>query len=193
MTYVIFACSCILLLCICIFIIYGYTAGLFTSTDSFSRFIKGFGMWAALVFILIQIVQVTVPFLTTSVASVAGILIFGPLVGLLYNYIGICTGSTIAFILSKKYGSCFVKGIVGDKSFDKYISWVDRGKKFDNLFALAIFSPLAPDNLLCYIAGLTKMPLKKFICIIFFVKPIPITVYSLGLTAVALYLFSLLK
>ena len=42
----------------------------------------------------------------------------------------------------------------------------------------------APDDLLCYIAGLTKMTLKKFTAIILLGKPGSILLYSLGLTGI---------
>jgi uncharacterized membrane protein YdjX (TVP38/TMEM64 family) len=176
-----------------IFIFYGYKNGLFYSIETFRDFIVSFGIWASLIFILIQIVQVIIPILPGAVGCIAGIVIFGPGMGFLYNYIGICIGSIIVFILSKRYGGKFVKGIVGEKSYDKYIGWVHRGKRFDKMFAYAIFFPLAPDDLLCYIAGLTRMKLKKFVAIILLGKPMSIAIYSMGITAIGQYLISLIK
>lgn len=177
----------------CLFIIYGYKAGLFSSTESFRNFILGFGMWSGLIFVLIQIAQVIVPIVPGAVSCVAGIIIFGPWVGFLYNYIGICIGSILVFLLSKKYGKDFVKGIIGEKSYNKYIGWIERGRKFDTMFALAIFFPVAPDDLLCYIAGLTKMKLEKFVAIILLGKPMSIALYSLGLTSIGQYLLKFIK
>jgi uncharacterized membrane protein YdjX (TVP38/TMEM64 family) len=180
-------------LAILIFGIYGYRTGLFSSIETFRKFFEGFGIWAALVFVVIQAIQVVVPILPGAVGCVAGIVIFGPWMGFLYNYTGICIGSILAFLLSKRYGRSFVRGVIGEKSYDKYIGWVNRGKKFDIFFALAIFFPVAPDDLLCYIAGLTKMELKKFIAIILLGKPASIAIYSLGLTAVGRFLISFIK
>lgn len=175
------------------FLAYGYHNGLFTSPATFRSFILGFGFWAGLVFVLIQIVQVVIPILPGAIGCVAGIVIFGPWMGFLYNYIGICVGSVVVFLLSKRYGRHFVKGIVGEKSYEKYIEWVDRGKKFDKMFAMAIFFPIAPDDLLCYIAGLTKMDLRKFVAIILLGKPLSIAVYSMGLTTVGHYLLAFIR
>jgi len=181
------------MLAVGIFVFYGYKSGLFSSAESFRKFITGFGMWAALIFLLIQIIQVIIPILPGAVGCVAGIVIFGPWMGFVYNYIGICIGSIIVFLLSKRYGKRFVKGIVGEKAYDKYIGWIGRGKRFDNMFALAIFFPVAPDDLLCYMAGLSKMNLRKFVAIILLGKPMSIAIYSLGLTAIGRYLFTLIK
>lgn len=175
-----------------IFIVYGYRTGLFTSADTFREFITGFGIWAALIFVLIQIIQVIIPILPGAAGCVAGIIIFGPWMGFLYNYIGICVGSILVFLLSKKYGTQFVRGIIGEKSYSKYIDWIDRGKKFDTMFALAIFFPVAPDDLLCYIAGLSKMQLKKFTAIILLGKPMSIAIYSMGITTVGQHLLAMI-
>ena len=104
--------------------------------------------------------------------------------GFVYNYIGISIGSILAFLLSKQYGRPFVRNIIGEKNYDKYIGWLSKGNGFDKAFAVAIFLPVAPDDLLCYIAGLTKMTLKKFTAIILLGKPGSILLYSLGLTGI---------
>lgn len=46
---------------------------------------------------------------------------------------------------------------------------------------LAIFLPCAPDDLLCMLAGLTHMSLKKFVLIILLGKPLSLIAYSYGL------------
>ena len=101
-----------------------------------------------------------------------------------YNYVGISMGSILAFVLSKRYGKSFVQHMIGEKNYKKYIGWLDKGTAFDKAFAAAIFFPVAPDDLLCYIAGLTKMTLRKFTLIIILGKPGSIFLYSLGLTSI---------
>lgn len=71
---------------------------------------------------------------------------------------------------------------------EKYINWLDKGKKFDKLFAIAIFMPVAPDDFLCYLAGLTKMSLKKYTIILILCKPASILAYSLGLAYLTSFL-----
>lgn len=176
-----------------IFVVYGYKNGLFISIETFREFIAGFGIWAPLIFLLIQIVQVIIPILPGAIGCIAGVIIFGPWMGILYNYIGICIGSIMVFSLSRRYGQQFVKGIIQEKSYEKYIGWVDRGKKFDTMFAFAIFFPLAPDDLLCYIAGLTKMKLRKFVVIILLGKPLSIALYSMGMATIGRHLIALIK
>jgi len=167
-----------------LFIIYGFKSGIFTSQEALSDFLMKFGFWGPCIFILIQVVQVVIPILPGAVGCVAGVLIFGPIYGFLYNYIGICIGSVCAFLISKKYGITFVRNLVNQKTYDKYIGWIDRGKKFDTLFAAAIFFPVAPDDFLCYLAGLTRMNVQKFSAIIFLCKPFSIFIYSIGMSSI---------
>lgn len=185
--------TCLGLIAVGIFVFYGYMNGLFTSTDVFRDYIVSFGIWAPIIFILIQIVQVIIPILPGAIGCVAGVIIFGPWLGLLYNYIGICIGSIIVFMLAKQYGRQLVKGVVREKSYEKYIGWVNKGKRFERLFLYSILFPVAPDDLLCYLAGLTKMKLRKFMIIILLGKPVPIAIYSLGMAAIIRYLIDFMK
>ncbi|UWP58860.1 TVP38/TMEM64 family protein [Ruminococcus gauvreauii] len=166
------------------FIIYGMNRQIFTSRESLQMFLDGFGIFAPVIFTAIQIVQVVVPILPGAIGCLGGVLIFGPFWGFVYNYTGICIGSIIVFLLSKRYGKPIVMTVFKEKTYDKYIGWLEKGKKFDKAFAAAIFFPVAPDDLLCYLAGLTEMRLGKFVLIILLGKPLSIFLYSLGLTGI---------
>lgn len=92
-------------------------------------------------------------------------------------------GSMIAFLLARRYGKGFVESISKPKLMQKYSAWLDS-EKFDKWFALAIFLPVAPDDFLCYLAGITKISVKKFSMIILAGKPFAIAAYSMGLNMV---------
>lgn len=171
-------------LCVLILLFWCYRQGYFTSVETLQKFIAGFGIWAPAAFILLQIIQVVVPIVPGAISCVAGILIFGNLMGFVYNYIGICIGSIIVFILSRRYGHLFVRKIIGQKNYDKFIHYLDDDNKFASIFPYAIFFPVAPDDILCYMAGLTKMKLEKFITVILLGKPASIAIYSMGLTVI---------
>ena len=100
--------------------------------------------------------------------------------GFVYNYVGICIGSCINFSLAKQYGRPFVERSVSEKVWGKYIKWLDS-PKFDLYFALEIFFPVAPDDFLCLLAGLTPMKFRRFVAIILLGKPLALLAYSWGL------------
>ena len=182
----IFNCLNIIITAILIAIaIYGYMKGYFTSIDELQNLMESTGKWGVTVFILLQILQVIISIIPGGLGCLAGVILFSPLQGFIYNYISIVIGSCIAFGISKIYGCRFIKIIFSEKMTKKYFGWVDTGNKFKKLFATAIFFPFFPDDLLCYVAGTTKMKWNEFLLIIIFVKPISIAIYSLVLITVS--------
>lgn len=147
------------------FTVYGMQKGLFTSQEAMEQFLKPFGIWGPLIFVLIQVVQVVVPIIPGGVSCLGGVLLFGPLWGFIYNYVGICIGSACAFLISRRLGMKAVERAADGQKYGKYLKWMENGT-FDKWFALAIFFPAAPDDLLCFLAGVTSMSFKKFLIII---------------------------
>ncbi len=171
----------IVLIIACIILaIAGYQSGIFESVEALQAFIASAGLWGPLIFMFIQALQVIIPMLPGFVTCIAGALLFGPIYGFIYSYIGICAGSVAAFYLSRRYGTVIVKKLIKEETYNKYITWLDKGKKFDIIFLLAIFLPAAPDDVLCFVAGLTKIQWKKFVIIILLGKPFVIALYSVG-------------
>ena len=59
------------------------------------------------------------------------------------------------------------------------ISYGGKATRYDLIFFLIILLPGLPDDLFCYISGITKMSLKKFTLIILIGKPLTLLVYSI--------------
>ncbi|MDO4594680.1 MAG: TVP38/TMEM64 family protein [Tissierellia bacterium] len=165
---------------IVIFCIRGYRRGIFNSPQTIKNFIANFGMLAPFAFIIFQIIQVVFPIIPGGLSLLAGVLMFGPLWGFLYNYIGICLGSISAFLIARRYGKGLILSLFGREKYKKYSSKL-QDKKYNVFFALAIFFPVAPDDLLCYLTGLSNMSLREFSVIIILGKPMSIALYSFGL------------
>lgn len=174
------------------FVIYGLKSGIFTDRAMMEELVSRGGIWGPITFMIIQMVQVVVPVIPGGITCAVGVVVFGPWYGLLYNYIGIVAGSCINFYLARRYGQCLVKFFVKEETYNKYITWLEKGKKFDKFFAAAIFFPCAPDDVLCMIAGLTKMSWKKFSAIILLGKPASIAAYSMALVYAGGFLSGLL-
>lgn len=162
-----------------------YRLGLFSSREALEQYIAASGGLGVILFIFIQIVQVVIPIIPGGVSCLIGVWLFGPFLGWLYNYIGICVGSIIAFLIAKQFGQPLMEKLFNQKLLKKYASWTDGNSAFTKLFAIAIFSPVAPDDFLCYLAGTTKMRLKTFTLIILLGKPASIALYSLCLEAIS--------
>lgn len=158
---------------------YGYKAGLFNSVDTFRAFILSKGKLAPIFFMLIQIIQVVLPIIPGGLTVVFGVVIFGSLWGFIYNYIFICLGSIIVFFISRTFGKTIVIKLFGKDQYDKYRHKLND-KAYETFFAIAILFPLAPDDFLCYLTGLSEMSFKKYSSIIFLFKGPSIFLYSMA-------------
>lgn len=89
--------------------IYLWKKEIFASQEKLQSFASGFGLIGGLVFAFIQIVQVVIPIIPGGISCLAGVVLFGAGMGFLYNYVGICTGSILAFLIAKAYGRPLLK------------------------------------------------------------------------------------
>lgn len=169
--------------CICLGV-WGIHSGILTSQQKMERIIQEAGILGPMLFMIIQAVQVVFPILPGGVSCLVGVILFGPVKGFIYNYIGICAGSFIAFGIAKSCGRSLIISFFGLRQVMKYDKWTEEKDRFDKMFALAIFMPVAPDDFLCYLAGTTTMSWKKFIAIILIGKPFAIFLYSMLLNTV---------
>ncbi len=162
-----------------LFAIYGIQTGLFTNKEQLQLLISSAGYWGPALFILIQFLQVVFPIVPGGVTCLAGVFMFGPFWGFLYSYLGIIAGSFTNFYLARRYGKTFVKKIVAPDVYEKYMDKLNSGKKFDIFFAAAIILPCAPDDVLCLLAGLTRMSFFKFAVILLVGRPASLIFYSI--------------
>lgn len=140
--------------------------------------IKSFGLLAPLCFILIQIVQVVLPVIPGGASCLVGVMAFGAVGGFIYNYVGLVLGSICSFLLSRKFGMSIINKLFKEKDIKKALEKINNSK-YDLIFFLIILLPGLPDDLFCYISGITKMSLKKFTLIILIGKPLTLLVYSI--------------
>lgn len=161
-----------------IFIIYALKLGIFQNENILINYIKETGIIAPIIFIIFQILQVIIPIVPGGVSCLAGVILFGPVQGFIYNYISIIIGSCIAFHLSKKYGLNLIKRFFKEDTINKYLKYL-QNKKFKKILFINILLPGLPDDLLCYIAGLSTISFKNFLTIILLGKPISLLFYSI--------------
>ena len=75
--------------------IYFYRLGVFDDMNSLQQLVGQSPIAGPLIFVLIQIIQVVIPIIPGGISLAAGVLIFGPYWGFVYNYVGIVIGSLI--------------------------------------------------------------------------------------------------
>ena len=130
----------------------------------FSGWIRSHGIWGYLVYIGITILQIIVTIIPGGPLELAGGYAFGALLGTILFVIGAFIGSLISFGLVRKFGREFVETQFSKKQIKK-LAFLEDEQKLNFVFMLLFIIPGCPKDLLCYVAGLTKMKLSAF-CVI---------------------------
>ena len=167
----------IMTILIVVFVLYGLHLGIFQDKMILVNYMKKFGFWAPGFFIFLQLFQVVFPVIPGGASWLAGVLAFGPVGGFIYNEIGLVIGSIAAYYLSKIYGLRLINSLFKKEQVDKYLGYI-RTNKFEKVFLWGIVLPGLPDDLLCYISGLSNISFKKFLAIVILGKPLALIMYS---------------
>lgn len=152
----------------------------FESIETLRKIIDSAGIWAPLVFIVLQALQVFLLPLPGVLTVGVGVALFEELETCIYSYIGILIGSFIAFWIGRVIGYRAAAWLVGKDSLDK---WLDKVKGKDRTILSVMFIlPLFPDDILCFVSGLSTMSWKYFIVMQLIARAISVvtTSYSLG-------------
>ena len=140
------------------------------------------GSWMTVIFILLQFSQVVLLPIPSTVTVVAGSALFGPLLGSIYSLIGIMLGSLVAFLIGRYAGHRVVAWIIGKETLDK---WLKKIKGKDKLFLSAMFLlPVFPDDVLCFVAGLSSMSVWLFLAVIAVSRVLAIFTTSYAITLI---------
>ncbi|MCH8945983.1 MAG: TVP38/TMEM64 family protein [Nanoarchaeota archaeon] len=139
-------------------------SSILTDAEKIKEFILQFKIFAPIAYILIVALQIVIAPIPGQPIVFAGGYIFGVILGTLYSMIGVIIGSYPVFYLSRKYGKPFVEKMAG-KKFKKYEKKIKEKGVF--LLFLIYLLPLFPDDIVTYIAGLTKIKIKTLMIISF--------------------------
>ncbi|MEW6856994.1 VTT domain-containing protein [Streptococcus iniae] len=150
---------------------------IFNNPQALSQLIKDHLLIGSIVFFLVQIIQVVIPIIPGGITTVVGFLTFSPILGLFLNVVGIILGSSLLFILVRKFGKPFVLLFIDDEKMVVYEEKL-ASKIYERIFILNMISPVAPADVMIMITGLSKISFKKFLLIIILCRPISMVVYS---------------
>jgi uncharacterized membrane protein YdjX (TVP38/TMEM64 family) len=129
------------------------------SVEQVELWIEQAGVLAPLVFILIYIAA-TVLFLPGSVFTLAGGVLFGPYLGVLYNLIAATIGAALSFLIARYLASDWVSNKTGG-TVKQLINGVEaEGWRF---VAFVRLVPLFPFSILNYALGLTKIRFIEYV------------------------------
>ena len=141
------------------------------SVDKIRQLILSMEFWGRFAFVMLQFLQVTFLPIPSTISTLAGVLIYGPLQTALLSLAGIMLGSVLAFWLGRQFGRKLVAFMVGEETCKK---WTDFLTKAKYSFFVMMVLPIFPDDVLCLVAGLTNMTWKFFVITNLIARPIGI-------------------
>ena len=149
------------------------------SVEDFRQYISSFGNLAVIIFVVLQFMQVVVLPIPAFITVGAGVLLFGPLRGGFLSCIGIISGSIVAYYIGRIFGYKVVKWLVGEQSLNKGLKMVAGKDKL--ILTLAFLFPFFPDDMLCFVAGITTISPLFFIVMIFVTRIISVFASSFSM------------
>lgn len=167
---------------------WAFRSGMLTSVSRLRETVEGFGPLAPVVYALAGASEAVFPVIPGSVTIIAAPVIFGPVVGTLAAYAATCLGSIAVFVISRHVGQDLLTTRFRPATVQRWLGWLEH-RHFTRWFALAIALPVAPDDLLCYLAGLSTMRARTFVLIILLLKPWSLLAYTFGVLALLQHWF----
>lgn len=138
--------------------------GKLKSIEDVRECVLGRGNSAVLTFILIQFSQVVILPIPGLITTGAGALLFGPVRGAIYSYVGIILGSIVAYLIGCVLGQPVVKWLIGEANLDRCLSLV-KGKRKFIIFTMFLI-PFFPDDMLCFALGVSGVNFGLFLTVV---------------------------
>ncbi len=142
---------------------YRALAQFYSSKREVAAFVRRFGPYAPLAFIIVQALQVVLAPVPGEATGILGGYLFGTGLGFIYSTIGLTLGSAMAFGLGHWLGLPLVHRLVSKEVYRKF-NFVSRtGGELVTLVCFLI--PGFPKDYLCFLLGISPMPFGMFMVI----------------------------
>ena len=137
--------------------------GLWSDPASLRAWLLRQGAYAPLAIILLQVIQVVVAPIPGQAVGLAAGYLFGVGPGTLLSLAGTALGSLLAFSLARRLGRPLVERLVPPE----WLSRLDAGAQKRRLFFFLVIYllPFLPDDMACFAAGLTPIPIPALMAV----------------------------
>jgi uncharacterized membrane protein YdjX (TVP38/TMEM64 family) len=139
---------------------YRFLARLYGDKYYLKRMLREWGVLAPVIFILLQALQVVVSPIPGEATGILGGYLFGQGLGLLYSTIGLTVGSVAAFGIGRWLGAHYVKNLVSTETWNR-LGFIVEAEGAVLCFIIYLI-PGLPKDIVCYLFGISPMPLWVF-------------------------------
>lgn len=136
---------------------------LLSNRDQLVHIMNSAGPLAPLIYILLQIIQVVVAPIPGQIVGGVGGFLFGHW-GILWTSIGSIIGFWLVFLIARKFGRPLLEKIFKKPVIEKFDFIINAQGAALIIFAIFLL-PGFPDDVVCYIAGLTRLSMRKLLTI----------------------------
>ena len=144
--------------------------------ERFQAWVDAQGVRAPLLFVGMVVLQIVVAIIPGEPLEIAAGYAFGALEGTLLCLIGALVGRVAVFLLVRRFGVRAVEVFFPLEKLQS-LRFLQNEKKLTFWVFFLFFLPGTPKDVLCYIVGLTKLPLRSWL-IISTIAPIPSIITS---------------
>ena len=140
--------------------VYRFVVRLYLDRYFLKETLRQWGLFAPLIFIGLQALQVIIAPIPGEVTGILGGYLFGEWAGLVYSTIGLTLGSVAAFGAGRWLGAHYIRTLVSRETWDKMGFIVEAEGAILCLIIYPI--PGLPKDMVCYLFGMSPMPLWVF-------------------------------
>ena len=139
---------------------YQFLVRLYVDKHFLKRTLREWGVLAPVIFILLQALQVIISPIPGEATGILGGYLFGQWLGLFYSTIGLTLGSVVAFWIGRWLGAHYVKNLVSAETWNR-LGFIVEAEGAVLCFIIYLI-PGLPKDIVCYIFGISPMPLWVF-------------------------------
>jgi uncharacterized membrane protein YdjX (TVP38/TMEM64 family) len=161
---VLFAVLAVIVVAACLLFAEPFWLPIFQDPQKLRDWLSGTGPWAPVLYVFLQALQIVVFVLPGEVTQIAAGWVFGFVWGSVLSVIGAVIGSAAAFLIAHTFGVGLVHRIAGVKAVARFDGLMQSPKFVGSLFLLFLI-PGIPKDILCYVAGLSRLKLVPFLVI----------------------------
>jgi uncharacterized membrane protein YdjX (TVP38/TMEM64 family) len=139
---------------------YRFLVRLYVDKHFLKQTLRDWGILAPLFFMALQALQVIISPIPGEATGFLGGYLFGEWLGLLYSTIGLTVGSVAAFAIGRWLGAHYVRNLVKKETWDK-LGFIVEAEGAILCFMIFLI-PGLPKDMVCYLFGISPMPLWVF-------------------------------
>ena len=139
------------------------------SVEDLRALIGRAGPMAGVAYFLLQMMTVIVAPIPSNVTMMAGALALGFWPAMILGVLAVICGSVIVFLAARALGRNAVRRFLDRGVMERYLPVIEE--KQDMFLFLTMLFPFFPDDVLCILAGLTTISLRRFVLIMAAARP----------------------